>query len=182
VKIKEVIAEGIWNTIKDKAGKATNYTAGGVGNYAKGWGQVGNMLAKDLVGNDPNQAWLSKNRNTDAPRYNYGDSNKPDLQTQLFQVRTPNGQVYFKDYTDRWFHKVSTDPTDYSKTHPLERFEDTEVLEKLLLEPHKIITVKQDPRGDNKFTGIGSVVDRNGIADINATAVNRKVSKKRGKK
>jgi hypothetical protein len=185
VKINEVITESQLNELglKDlksgikkagnyaanKIGQGAGYAAGGVGNYAKGWGKVGNRLAKQLVGKDPKSSWFQGDEIPQGSVPVYNDDLKPSHNGEVFLVRY-NGQEYFKSYTGRWYEKHGFNPNDFSATHPLDSYKEYEVLDQQVANQNfQRINVAQDADGSNNFTAV-----------TNPSRV--RVSKKRGQK
>jgi hypothetical protein len=132
----------------------------GVVDYGAGWGRVASRLGKELVGKDPNTPWTTKGSVPQSLQYlaygsPYDTDLKPDHEGEVFVVRTPTGQNFFKSYTGRWYQQASLNPTDFSITHPLDDFKDYETLDNLVA-THNFtrITVAQDPAGTTKFTAV----------------------------
>ena len=187
MKINEIINEGIWDKVKSAAGKAATGAkkfgadvassvadAPGAG-YAKGWGRVGNRLAKQAVGKDPSGAWLDKDTTpAGAPSYaSYNDDYKPSHNGEVFVVKA-RGQEYFKSFQDRWYQKTSMNPNDFSITHPLDDYKDYEVLDKLLQQgDYEVVPVKQTPNVATSYMATGNRMPANadtqsaGIVDQN---------------
>lgn len=151
-------------TAKDISDRSLNATMGGasavvqgVGNYAKSWGRVGNRLAKQFVGQDPKKAWINdKSIPAGSPAsYMLGTDLKPNHAGEVFVVKGPGGQVYFKSYTGRWYQQASNNPYDFSITHPLDDYEDYQTLNSIVASgEYRPVPVEQDPSGTTKFTAV----------------------------
>jgi hypothetical protein len=181
VKINEIINEGIWDKVKSAAGKAATGAkkfgadvassvadAPGAG-YAKGWGRVGNRLAKQAVGKDPSGAWLDKDTTpaiTPPQATPATPAITPPQATPATPAITPpkgtvalidvghgpDTQAYFKSYSGKWYSKY-TQGTEFATTHPVTRPEDIESLEKIAKDSKPfIIPVVPNPKGpSNSF-------------------------------
>jgi hypothetical protein len=120
-------------------------------------GRVANMLAKQLVGKDPKANWIDRGLPAGVNYYNYNTEMTPRHEGEVFQVKV-NGKEYFKSYKQRWYERNSTNPRDYSATHPLDKYSDYEVLDRALAQGnYNVVSVKQDPYNKLMFTAVKSV-------------------------
>ena len=160
-KATDVVARGA-KTIGKNIASTVGPVPGGIGNAlgqavanvpgASSLGRVGNRLAKQFVGKDPNQPWLDKDVLPNTVNYSqYSDDFKPEHNGEVYQVKA-RGKAYFKSYTGRWYEKTSMNPNDYSITHPLDDYKDYEVLDRLLQQgTYNIVNVKKSPTVQNQF-------------------------------
>jgi hypothetical protein len=161
----------------DKIGQGAVGAATAGADFAKGWGQVGNRLAKQFVGKDPNDPWRDKNATpTGTPSYmSYGDDLAPTHNGEVFAVKV-RGNEYFKSYDGRWYEKASQNsPNDFSVTHPLDAYKDYEVLNKELQQGnYEVVSVEKDPAIANRWIATGSrPANSNGQQQTGAGIVDR---------